>query len=195
MGTLFFFDVGQEVGLFKYPACDYDDTVGAPLEDHMQRAIEELPLGLRIDHEGKVAGRAQTGLDSAHDGDAEGVGEIESQNPDGLRAASAQRSGIGIGMIAELLGDGPNVFAGCCGHVLRQRRVAKDDGNGRDRETAGASDIEQRYVTRLTLAQSGSFSVGPAPELTPAFAGLFSLTRFSARPIFSQRFVQTFESI
>jgi len=76
IGTLFFSMSLQQVGFVEYPTCDHDHTLGSPLQDHLQVVVEEPALGLRVHHEGKIAGRLQTRLNPAHDWDAVRVRKI-----------------------------------------------------------------------------------------------------------------------
>ena len=84
------FDVAQQVGLVEDPTGDDDDPFGATLQDHLQIAVEEIALGLRVHQQGEEAGGLQAGLDAANDGDAEGVGQVVGQHPDGLASAAAE---------------------------------------------------------------------------------------------------------
>src|ERR1039458_8373115 len=81
-----------------------------------------LVLGLCIHHHRKIAGRLQTLLNPAHDGDAVRGREIVGQHTDGLAAAAAQGAGKGVGMVPKLLCHSPDLLSRCSCHVLRKRR-------------------------------------------------------------------------
>jgi hypothetical protein len=146
-GHVILFNVRQQVGFFKDPACDHDDRFGPALENHVQVAVEELALRLRVHEQWNIAGRLQGRLDAAHDESAEWVGEIESEYADGLAMPAAQRAGVGVGMIAELPRHRADLLAGGRGNVLRERRLAQDDGDRGDGEAAGPGNVQQGYVT------------------------------------------------
>ena len=43
-----FLDIGQQVGFLEDPARNHNHALGAPLQNHLQIAVKELALGLRI---------------------------------------------------------------------------------------------------------------------------------------------------
>ena len=90
IGTLILFDVLEQICLLEDPAGDDDHAFGSPLEDHLQIAVEELALRLRVDQQRQVVGRLKPSLNSAHDGNAKRIGEIVGQHGDCLAAAPAQ---------------------------------------------------------------------------------------------------------
>ena len=68
-----------------------------------------------------------------------------------LRAAAAQGTGEGVGVVSKLLCHGPDLLArgGC--HVLRKRCLAEHNRYGGHREPTGAGNIEQRDMSGFSL--------------------------------------------
>ncbi len=92
-------------------------------------------------------------LDTAHDGDAKRIREIEGEDTDGLRAAATKAARVGVRVIAELLRDGADVGARRDCNALRERGFTEHDRDGGNGEAAGAGDVEQGDVAGLSLTQ------------------------------------------
>src|SRR6202035_3108404 len=76
-GYIVFANVAEEVCFFKNPTGDDDDAIGTAFEGHVQIAVEELALSLRIHEQRQIIRGMHALLNTAHDGYAEGVGEVE----------------------------------------------------------------------------------------------------------------------
>ena len=125
-----FLDIGQQVSLFEDPTRDHDDAFGAPLENHLQIAVKELALGLRVHQQRQIVG-GKSRLYSAHYRSAERISQVVGENADGLAAATAERTRESVRMVAKLARHCPDLLARGGRYILRERRFAQHNGDGR----------------------------------------------------------------
>ena len=128
----------------KEPVGDDDQTFDAAIHQQVEIAGQLFGVVVRVHHDGLIAGGAERFLNAAQDEGAEGIGEIEDHDADGVAAAAAQRARKEVGAVAHSFRGFADALFGSGGDVAREGRVIEHDGNGGWREAALSGDIDER---------------------------------------------------
>lgn len=121
------FEVAGNVLICEEPVCDHDQTFDTPLQHDGQTALELFSLVGCVHDNGQHACGAESDLYAFEDESAEGIGDVEDHNVDGVAALAVKCLSVVVRCVTELTRRDANGGEAC--PVRASRRASASFGN------------------------------------------------------------------